>query len=647
VSKARVVLPGSHRDPLPGHERIGLADPSESIKVTVVLRRKEEVLPITPYRAPARKGEYTKAHGARDEDIETVRNFAKEYNLIIDPQGVSKAHRTIELHGTVGDLSRAFGVGLDKVKLNAEEFRHRTGDIIVPAELIPAVQAVLGLDNRPIANPHFVKIEPEAVRAAAAQPFSPTVVAELYNFPTSLDGSGQTIAIIELDGGFLQSDLDVYFPALGLATPIVSTVLLDGQTNQINKHLPQHPELNADDEVALDIEVAGAVAPGANQVVYFAQNTDQSFLKAINTAIHASPQPVAISISWGQAEKFDTQQFMKSFEAALQDAANLGIPVCVASGDDGSFDNAGALAVDFPASAPHALGCGGTNLIASGGAISSETVWNAVVTGAQGESVRQGTGGGVSEFFAKPSYQSATSVPPPPGGSTGGRGVPDVCGDADPATGYNVRIKGDDTFVGGTSAVAPLWAGLIARFGQSMGGPVGFLHPKIYQSAVNFIGFRDITEGDNDSQGKHGLYHAGPGWDACTGMGSPKGAALLKALSPPPPPPHPKPTPQPTPKPTPSPTPTPHSKPAPSGGTDSTGSPPHFEFPPLPAVFPAQMQEQAPPPAIAAVQTGLVSGLTAGSNTVALVGVAGLAAVMGMVAAAGIIAAVAIRKDNT
>ncbi len=429
MPKPRIVLPGSHRDPIPHAELIGPADPTEQTHVTVVIRRKEEPLPITPYGTRMSAQEYTSAHGASANDFLAVREFAKEYNL--EPRNENAATRSIELHGTIGDLSRAFSVGLAHVRIKDQVHRVREGPITVPEDLSGKIEAVLGLDNRPAARPRLHKIDLDKVRASAvAQALSPLAVAQLYSFPPNLNGSGQTIAIIELDGGFLQSDLDTYFQGLGLPVPSVSAVLLDGQTNVVNKHLPDHPELNADDEVALDIEVAGAVAPGAKQIVYFAQNTDQSFLKAINTAIHASPPPVAVSISWGGPERGFTgftDQSKIVFEQAFQDAANLGIPVCVASGDNGSFDGTGSLMVDFPASAPHALGCGGTNLVGAGGAITSETVWNSLTQDAQGNPVRIGTGGGVSEFFAKPTYQASVSVPPRPIGPGDGRGVPDVC----------------------------------------------------------------------------------------------------------------------------------------------------------------------------------------------------------------------------
>ncbi len=538
MPKERVILPGSQKEEVVGAQKIGPADPSEQAYVTLIVRRKTEPSPITRHSTRMSRQEYVSAYGATAGDFEAIRNFAKEYNL--QPLNENVATRSIELHGTVGDLSRAFGVGLDNVKIKDKVHRVRVGPVTIPQELAGKIEAVLGLDNRPAATPHFRKMDANKAGASAeAQALSPLDVAQLYNFPANLDGTGQTIAIIELDGGFLQSDLDTYFPTFGLQVPSVSTVLLDGQTNTVNKHLPDHPELNTDDEVALDIEVAGAVAPGAKQVVYFAQNTDQSFLNAINTAIQATPPPVVISISWGHPEvgpQGFTDQAKQAFDQAFQDAANLGIPVCVASGDSGSFDGTGSLMVDFPASAPHALGCGGTTLVGSGGSISSETVWNVLFQDDQGNTFREGTGGGVSQFFPKPSYQSSITVPPAPAGTAGGRGVPDVCGDADPGTGYKILVKGTNIVVGGTSAVAPLWAGLIARFGQSLGHPVGFLHPTIYASAVSSLGFQDITQGNNDSQGLGGLYQAGPGWDPCTGLGSPDGAALLKALTAPPPP---------------------------------------------------------------------------------------------------------------
>jgi kumamolisin len=342
-------------------------------------------------------------------------------------------------------------------------------------------------------------------------------VAALYQFPAGTDGTGQTIAIIELGGGFGSSDLDPYFAGLGLPVPSVTAASVDGAANQPG----QDPNGN-DGEVLLDIEVAGAVAPGAVQVVYFAPNTDQGFVDAVTTAVHATPTPTVVSISWGQSEDSWTAQARAALDQAMADAAALGVTVCAAAGDSGSSDGQSGTHVDFPASSPHALACGGTSLRgnAGTGVISSETVWN---DGSSGGA----TGGGVSDTFPVPSWQTAAGVPARAGaaaGSAAGRGVPDVAGCADPATGYQVRVDGQSMVVGGTSAVAPLWAGLISRMAQSTGKPFGLLQPVLYAGVTAGTaapGFRDITSGSN------GDYSAGPGWDACTGLGSPEGSTLL------------------------------------------------------------------------------------------------------------------------
>ena len=304
--------------------------------------------------------------------------------------------------------------------------------------------------------------------------------------------------------------------------PSVTAASVDGAANA-----PGQDPNGADGEVLLDIEVAGAVAPGAAQVVYFAPNTDQGFVDGVTSAVHASPTPTAISISWGQSEDTWTAQGRTALDQAMADAAALGITVCVAAGDNGSGDaqTDGAVHADFPASSPHALACGGTSLRgnASTGVISSETVWN--------DGPGQGsTGGGVSDTFPLPSWQASAGVPARAGAGTGtaaGRGVPDVAGCADPATGYQVRVDGQSTVVGGTSAVAPLWAALVCRLAQATGRPFGLIQPLLYPGASagnTAAGFRDITSGNN------GAYAAGPGWDACTGLGSPEGTALLARL---------------------------------------------------------------------------------------------------------------------
>jgi kumamolisin len=214
---------------------------------------------------------------------------------------------------------------------------------------------------------------------------------------------------------------------------------------------------------------------------------------------------------------------MTAFDQAFQAAGALGVTVTVAAGDNGSSDgvNDGLAHVDFPASSPNVLACGGTRLIGSGQTITSETVWN---DGASGGA----TGGGISAFFIPPpAWQTNINLPPSVNpGAKPGRGVPDIAGDADPVTGYQVRVDGQNTVIGGTSAVAPLWAGLVALFNQSLGNSVGYLNPWFYTSVTSVPGaFHDITSGHN------GAYQARAGWDACTGLGSADGAKIQGALT--------------------------------------------------------------------------------------------------------------------
>jgi kumamolisin len=469
--------------------------------------------------------EYTAAHGADPTDLAKVEAFARAHGLVVVES--SAARRSVFLSGTAANFAAAFGTKIEHYSHDGGTYRGRTGPLTVPADLADVVEGVFGIDNRPAAKPHFQrrKLAPGIHPAAAGGTFIPPELAKLYSFPTGVDGSGQCIAIIELGGGFRPADVKAYFQKLGLPVPDVIAISVDGGMNS-----PSTAD-GADGEVMLDIEVAAAVAPKAKIAVYFAPNTDKGFLDAITRAINdTTHNPSVVSISWGNPEKNWTEQAMKSFDQAFQTAAHLGVTVCCAAGDAGSGDeNPDQLAefglvpdglahADFPGSSPFALSCGGTRLTGSGSTITAETVWNEDPT-------RSATGGGVSDFFDVPGYQSATGIPPSanPGGRKG-RGVPDVAGDADPTTGYFVRVDGQEFVIGGTSAVAPLWAGLIALMNQKLGHRVGFLNPLLYGPIVGTGSFRDVTDGNN------GAYAAATGWDSCTGWGTPVGTKLLDAL---------------------------------------------------------------------------------------------------------------------
>ena len=480
---------------------------SEPLEVTVVLRRRAGAAWAAaswPQHPALPRAQFPQQCGADPADLESLRRFARARGLT--EIGVDAARRVLHLRATPQALASAFAVRFGRYQLpdGRGPFIGCEPSPALPPEAI----AVLGLDRRPVAHAHFRR-----PRTTPTHAYTPLEVGALYEFPPGTDGRGQGVAIIELGGGFRPGDLEHYFRGLGLAAlPTVTAVGVAGGANT--------PGGDADGEVLLDIEVVGAIAPAAKIVVYFAPNTDQGFLDAITQAIHDTVhKPSVISISWGGAESTWTAQSLTGFDSAFQDAGLLGVTVCCASGDDGSTDGEtdGASHVDFPSSSPHVLACGGTRLVSSKNKITSEVVWN--------DGAGQGaSGGGVSDTFPLPSFQASANVPVSVNPSHfKGRGVPDVAGDADPATGYQVRVDGRSAVFGGTSAVAPLWAALIALINQQLGKPVGFLNTALYTAAAEKT-LHDITSGNN------GAYTAGPGWDACTGLGSPDGQALLTAL---------------------------------------------------------------------------------------------------------------------
>ncbi len=557
-----VRLAGSERAPLASATPAGPLDLAERAELTLVLRRRAP-LPANVVAGPTflTSDELAERYGADPADVDLVRQALTARGLAIT--SVHPGSRRVKVAGTLGELSSAFGTTLQQVSSPAPggrlvTHRYREGPLYVPAALDGVVLAVLGLDTRPQARAHVRAWDSGSAAAAQGTSYTPNQVADIYQFPAGTTGAGQTVAIIELGGGFSTSDLDTYFGGLGIAVPSVTAVSVDGAANA-----PGSDPTGADVEVNLDIDVVGAAAPGAAQVVYFAPNSgDQGFVDAISDAAQASPAPIAISISWGQSEDSWTAQGLTSMNEAISDAAALGITVCVAAGDNGSSDGVtgGAVHVDFPASSPYALACGGTKLVAdpSTGVVTSEVVWNETAAN------EGATGGGVSDKFALPSWQATAGVPAQASGSggtgtgtggehhrhhqdedavaagaargsggsasassAGGRGVPDVAGNADPTTGYQVYSDGTAQVVGGTSAVAPLWSALISRLAQATGQRFGLIQPALYAGitpGVDVAGFNDITSGNN------GAYSAGPGWDACSGLGSPEGTALLKRL---------------------------------------------------------------------------------------------------------------------
>lgn len=406
-------LPGSERFPAPGVQPGGVALRGDvRVEATLILRRRAQLDDAT-LTEPVSRAELGVAHGAEPADVDLVVDTLT--GLGVQVLSTDAASRRVRVAGSVGLLSRVFGTSLQAVSSRDAAggqltHRHRTGALSVPAVLDGVVTAVLGLDDRPQARAQFRT----AAAGSSATSFTPPQLGTIYRFPPGTDGAGQSVAIVELGGGFAQTELDTYFAGLSITGPVVRAVGVDGGVNK-----PGADPQGADGEVLLDIEVIGALAPKADIVVYFAPNTDAGFLDAISDAAHASPAPVALSISWGQSEDAWTVQARTAFDQALADAAALGVTVTVAAGDDGSTDRAtdGKSHVDFPASSPHALACGGTRLLAdpATGTVTAETVWdNGVGKGA--------TGGGVSDAFGVPTWQATVGVPTRAGAP--GRGCP-------------------------------------------------------------------------------------------------------------------------------------------------------------------------------------------------------------------------------
>ena len=349
-------------------------------------------------------------------------------------------------------------------------------------------------------TPHF-QIGPQA-----PAPWNVPNLCAAYKWPTGLAGGG-VIAIVELGGGWVQSDMNQYFQSINQPVPQITDVSVDGTQNSPNQSVGS--DNDPDYEVALDIEVSAAAyyaATGQPATIrmYWSQDIASAVQKAADDGCDVC------SISWGADEATFGTTAAQEMETTAASATASGMVVFAASGDNDSSDGGSTPAnVDAPSSCPHVVGCGGTYKTSS-----VETVWN----DNPGQTNGEGTGGGYSTIFPVQSFQ--IGVPPPPANSPYGKGrmVPDVSGDADPNTGYNVVVHGTTTVVGGTSAVAPLYAGLFAAFGKKL----GFVTPSLYQNQGDF---NDITSGGN------GFYNAGPGPDPCSGIGSPIGNKLASLFA--------------------------------------------------------------------------------------------------------------------
>jgi kumamolisin len=560
---------GSERRPARGARRVSDADPTEKFSFTVRVRRRVDApaLPDQSYwaanptgsaRFPSPDKVLANASAAQG-DLDKVTDFARSHGFEIVE--VSAARRTVRLSGTVDQANRTFAIELGQYESDEETYRGREGAVSLPTDVADVVSGIFGLDNRKMAR-----------RGGNGDPagttgLTPLQVAALYNFPTSLQAAGQTVGIIEFGGGFKQSDLDLFCQNMNVPAPTPTLISVNGQTTNVYAGSRTQQNLS-DQEVALDVQVVASVAQGARINMYFAPNSDDGWIDAVTTAIYQSPLPLtALSISWGGSEDNWDTSTMQILDEAFMEAAVLGISVFADSGDYGSnnVNNDGSPHVNYPASDPWVTGCGGTTISNLGSPAFSEVTWNDTL-GATGGGVSSPLPGAVFPPLGRGfmNFVSGTGFPAPPwqagltftavGGqptALTGRGVPDVAGNGCPNSGYPIITYGvlfgnfpNGTF-GGTSAVAPLYASLIAILAARVGWPLGYLNPLLYSIAAtpgqtslvgisgggnNALNPQAVLPGSSASVDPCTAYVATTGWNACTGLGRIDGAALLAAL---------------------------------------------------------------------------------------------------------------------
>jgi kumamolisin len=454
--------------------------------------------------AALRRSQY--AEGAR-----LVELFARQHGL--DVAEIDFAKRRIRLSGTVSQIAKAFATELVSCSSAGRQCHTHLEPIHISDDLAPWTRGVLGLDTRPRI---FSGLRSFAVNDGSPQAKGlwPADIARLYGISAPSRGAGQCIGIIAPSGGYLPDDMALAAQHIGAAFPAVVDVSVDLGRNKFGGGTL------ADQELALDLQVAGAVAPAARLVVYFTDNSEQGLADAVLAAVHDDVhRPNAISISWGAAELDWSayQQAQDILTDALADSVTLGVVVTAAAGDALATDavDDDLVHVNFPASSPYVLACGGSSieLAADGNSISSEVVWN---------DGNRGTGGGISDVFDIPEYQQGLVIPVSASTGKSGRGIPDVTATAAERNGYNIFVNRKPMVQGGTSAVAPLWAAFVALINAERGTAIRRIHPVLYGDTALF---RSVT--GNNKTGTLGYEAAGPGWNACAGLGAPLGAAIL------------------------------------------------------------------------------------------------------------------------
>jgi kumamolisin len=516
-----------------------IMDINEQILVSIYLRRDkhENGMTMEEYALAVLAGtkpvlshdEYVYQFGSIADEVALVEEWATASGLTISESGVDIA--TVKVFGTAGKFNKLFSIELKKITDDINTYHTFDGELTVPSDINDVVENVAGLDNSVRFTTSLQQVDPELYSSG---PLSPSVIssptpldlAKAYKFPRSpgndqSQGKGACVAIIELGGGYTTQNLTSTFSRVGLSNPTVIDVSVDGGTNDggIN---------SASGEVMLDIWCTGAVAPSAKIVMYFAPNTFQGFIDTIITPTNdTTNNPSVISVSWGTTDTNWSSGNRASFESALQAAAIKGITVLVAIGDYGTKAVSSAVygTVQYPGTSPYVISCGGSVMTVNDDwSIASERAWGGSLDGGYAG------GGGVSTIFSIPVWQNNRSYSSKTYAGTVStlttRGVPDLAGHA---VGYSFYYYSSNTFGAGfvgTSAVAPLFAGLIARINSLSGTRVGFVNAALYNAQST--AFNDITTGNNTLSSGTSGFQATSSWDACTGLGSPIGTEIYK-----------------------------------------------------------------------------------------------------------------------
>jgi len=470
--------------------------------------------------------------GPDQATVDAVVAFLKSNGLSVS--SVSANHLLIDASGSVAKVEAAFQTHIADYSYHGRSVYAPTVEPSVPAALAGMILNVGGLDN--VALYHHAGATTTATAAmstAATQAtaplagsgpgggYTPSELRTAYDMNSLIasdNGAGQTVAIFELDS-YKASDINAYLSNYGLGSAKYSNVVVDGASTTAGAGAI---------EVELDMEVVSAIAPGATQHIYIGPNSTTGVNDTYNRIVTDDTAKV-MSTSWGECESASGNSELAALDNIFAQGAAQGQAFFAASGDSGAYDcDTSTLAVDSPADDPNVVGVGGTTLnTGSGGSYSSESVWSDASDTSRSPK-GAGGGGGLSAYFAKPSYQSGPGVTN--SYSNGKREVPDVSADADPNTGYSVYCtvtaagcsSSGWIAVGGTSAAAPLWTSATADMNQYLAGQskptFGSASAELYtlfNTSQTYTGYHDVTSGNN-------LYYPSTsGYDLASGIGTP------------------------------------------------------------------------------------------------------------------------------